>query len=84
TRNGKPAASVAGFCFSDSPALYYVIFFIYGVKKQQKHRTTLPALALISIWLSIKQFGIKTPKSDAMILAGIILSGSFSGVMTFI
>ncbi|MCO5780063.1 MULTISPECIES: colanic acid polymerase WcaD [Citrobacter] len=42
------------------------------------------ALALISIWLSIKQFGIKTPKSDAMILAGIILSGSFSGVMTFI
>jgi len=42
------------------------------------------ALALISIWLSIKQFGIKTPKSDAMILAGIVLSGSFSGVMTFI
>lgn len=42
------------------------------------------ALALISIWLSIKQFGIKTPKSDAMILAGVILSGSFSGVMTFI
>ena len=42
------------------------------------------ALALISIWLSIKQFGIKTPKSDAMILVGIILSGSFSGVMTFI
>ncbi|MFV0264625.1 MAG: colanic acid polymerase WcaD [Kluyvera sp.] len=42
------------------------------------------ALALISIWLCIKQFGIKTPKSDAMILAGIILSGSFSGVMTFI
>ena len=42
------------------------------------------ALALISIWLSIKQFGIKTPKTDAMILAGIILSGSFSGVMTFI
>ncbi len=33
------------------------------------------ALALISIWLSIKQFGIKTPKTDAMILAGIILSG---------
>ncbi len=28
------------------------------------------ALALISIWLSIKQFGIKTPKTDAMILAG--------------
>ncbi|EDZ4555409.1 putative colanic acid polymerase WcaD, partial [Salmonella enterica] len=26
----------------------------------------------------------KTPKSDAMILVGIILSGSFSGVMTFI
>ncbi|MDM2927970.1 colanic acid polymerase WcaD [Citrobacter sp. Cm046] len=42
------------------------------------------ALALISIWLSIKQFGIKTPKSDAMILLGVILSGSFSGVMTFI
>ncbi|MER1975235.1 MULTISPECIES: colanic acid polymerase WcaD [Pseudocitrobacter] len=42
------------------------------------------ALALISIWLCIKQFGIKTPKADAMILAGIILSGSFSGVMTFI
>ncbi|EFX9405623.1 putative colanic acid polymerase WcaD, partial [Shigella flexneri] len=42
------------------------------------------ALALISIWLSIKQFGIKTPKTDALILAGIILSGSFSGVMTFI
>ena len=42
------------------------------------------ALALISIWLSIKQFGIKTPKTDAMILAGVILSGSFSGVMTFI
>ncbi|NDJ57163.1 putative colanic acid polymerase WcaD [Enterobacteriaceae bacterium 4M9] len=42
------------------------------------------ALALISIWLCIKQFGIKTPKTDAMILAGIILSGSFSGVMTFI
>ena len=42
------------------------------------------ALALISIWLSIKQFGIKTPKTDAMILAGIVLSGSFSGVMTFI
>lgn len=42
------------------------------------------ALALISIWLSIKQFGIKTPKSDAMILVGVILSGSFSGVMTFI
>ena len=30
------------------------------------------ALALISIWLSIKQFGIKTPKTDAMILAGIV------------
>ncbi|EQA9399650.1 colanic acid polymerase WcaD, partial [Shigella flexneri] len=29
-------------------------------------------------------FGIKTPKTDALILAGIILSGSFSGVMTFI
>ncbi|ATF91939.1 putative colanic acid biosynthesis protein [Cedecea neteri] len=42
------------------------------------------ALALISIWLSIKQFGIKTPKTDVMILLGIILSGSFSGVMTFI
>ncbi len=42
------------------------------------------ALALISIWLSIKQFGIKTPKTDAMILLGIVLSGSFSGVMTFI
>ena len=42
------------------------------------------ALALISIWLSIKQFGIKTPKTDAMILAGVILSGSFSGVMAFI
>ncbi|HBI09263.1 MAG TPA: putative colanic acid polymerase WcaD [Franconibacter pulveris] len=42
------------------------------------------ALALISIWLSIKQFGIKTPKTDGMILLGIILSGSFSGVMTFI
>ncbi|ROP62706.1 putative colanic acid polymerase [Enterobacter sp. BIGb0383] len=42
------------------------------------------ALALISIWLCIKQFGIKTPKTDAMILAGIVLSGSFSGVMTFI
>lgn len=42
------------------------------------------ALALISIWLCIKQFGIKTPKADAMILVGIILSGSFSGVMTFI
>lgn len=42
------------------------------------------ALALISIWLSIKQFGIKTPKTDAMILAGIVFSGSFSGVMTFI
>ena len=42
------------------------------------------ALALISIWLSIKQFGIKTPKTDAMILLGVILSGSFSGVMTFI
>jgi putative colanic acid polymerase len=42
------------------------------------------ALALISIWLSIKQFGIKTPKTDVMILAGIVLSGSFSGVMTFI
>ncbi|HEB0855399.1 putative colanic acid polymerase WcaD [Citrobacter werkmanii] len=42
------------------------------------------ALALISIWLSIKQFGIKTPKSDAMILLGVILSGSFSGVMAFI
>ncbi len=42
------------------------------------------ALALISIWLSVKQFGIKTPKADAMILFGIILSGSFSGVMTFI
>lgn len=42
------------------------------------------ALALISIWLSIKQFGIKTPKADGMILLGIILSGSFSGVMTFI
>ena len=42
------------------------------------------ALALISIWLSIKQFGIKTPKTDGMILAGIVLSGSFSGVMTFI
>lgn len=42
------------------------------------------ALALISIWLSIKQFGIKTPRTDAMILTGVILSGSFSGVMTFI
>lgn len=42
------------------------------------------ALALISIWLCIKQFGLKTPKADAMILLGIILSGSFSGVMTFI
>lgn len=42
------------------------------------------ALALISIWLCIKQFGIRTPKTDAMILAGIVLSGSFSGVMTFI
>ncbi|WP_455425062.1 colanic acid polymerase WcaD [Dryocola sp. LX212] len=42
------------------------------------------ALALISIWLSIKQFGIKTLKTDAMILFGIVLSGSFSGVMTFI
>ncbi|WP_029593301.1 colanic acid polymerase WcaD [Franconibacter pulveris] len=42
------------------------------------------ALALISIWLSIKQFGIKTPKTDGMILLGIILSGSFSGIMTFI
>ncbi|RPH29059.1 putative colanic acid polymerase WcaD [Buttiauxella warmboldiae] len=42
------------------------------------------ALALISIWLSIKQFGIKTAKTDAMILLGIVLSGSFSGVMTFI
>ncbi|MBV8042436.1 colanic acid polymerase WcaD [Pluralibacter sp.] len=42
------------------------------------------ALALISIWLSIKQFGIKTAKTDGMILAGIILSGSFSGVMAFI
>lgn len=42
------------------------------------------ALALISIWLSIKQFGIKTPKSDGMILLGVILSGSFSGIMTFI
>ena len=42
------------------------------------------ALALISIWLCIKQFGIKTPKADGMILAGIVLSGSFSGVMTFI
>ncbi|ELY5878578.1 putative colanic acid polymerase WcaD [Cronobacter sakazakii] len=42
------------------------------------------ALALISIWLSIKQFGIKTPKTDGMILLGIVLSGSFSGVMTFI
>ncbi|WP_426449357.1 colanic acid polymerase WcaD [Siccibacter colletis] len=42
------------------------------------------ALALISIWLCIKQFGIKTPKTDGMILAGIVLSGSFSGVMTFI
>lgn len=42
------------------------------------------ALALISIWLCIKQFGIKTPKTDAMILTGIVLSGSFSGVMTFI
>ncbi|MGK0703536.1 colanic acid polymerase WcaD [Yokenella regensburgei] len=42
------------------------------------------ALALISIWLCIKQFGIKTPKTDVMILAGIVLSGSFSGVMTFI
>ena len=42
------------------------------------------ALALISIWLSIKQFGIKTPKVDGMILLGIVLSGSFSGVMTFI
>ncbi|KEA50565.1 colanic acid biosynthesis protein [Mangrovibacter sp. MFB070] len=42
------------------------------------------ALALISIWLSIKQFGIKTPKTDVMILTGIVLSGSFSGVMTFI
>ncbi len=38
------------------------------------------ALALISIWLSIKQFGIKTPKTDAMILAGIILSGLFQGL----
>ncbi len=34
TRNGKPAASVAGFA-SDSPALYYVIFFIYGVKNSK-------------------------------------------------
>ncbi len=42
------------------------------------------ALALISIWLSIKQFGIKTPKTDGMILLGVILSGSFSGVMTII
>lgn len=42
------------------------------------------ALALISIWLSIKQFGIKTPRTDAMILTGVVLSGSFSGVMTFI
>jgi putative colanic acid polymerase len=42
------------------------------------------ALALISIWLCVKQFGIKTPKTDAMILLGIVLSGSFSGVMTFI
>lgn len=42
------------------------------------------ALALISIWLSIKQFAIKTAKTDVMILSGVVLSGSFSGVMTFI
>jgi hypothetical protein len=42
------------------------------------------ALVLISSWLCIKQFSIKTPKMDVMVLIGVILAGSFSGVMTFI
>ena len=65
----------------------YVLNFIkFGGKRTTALYFELAffALALISIWLSIKQFGIKTPKTDAMILAGIVLSGSFSGVMTFI
>ena len=70
---GLAAAEMAQIILSGGSSLMEVIskYLIY-------------ALALISIWLSIKQFGIKTPKSDAMILVGIILSGSFSGVMTFI
>ncbi|WP_312946051.1 colanic acid polymerase WcaD [Superficieibacter sp.] len=65
----------------------YVLNFIkYGGKRTTAlyFEPAFFALALISIWLSIKQFGIKTPKTDGMILAGIVLSGSFSGVMTFI
>ena len=42
------------------------------------------ALALISIWLSIKQFGIKTPKTDAMILAGIILPLALISLAVFL
>jgi len=65
----------------------YVLNFIkYGGKRTTAlyFEPAFFALALISIWLSIKQFGIKTAKTDGMILAGIVLSGSFSGVMTFI
>ena len=96
---GLAAAEMAQIILSGGSSLMEVIskYLIYSnsyvlnfIKFGGKRTTALYfepaffALALISIWLSIKQFGIKTPKSDAMILVGIILSGSFSGVMTFI
>ena len=96
---GLAAAEMAQIILSGGSSLMEVIskYLIYSnsyvlnfIKFGGKRTTALYfepaffALALISIWLSIKQFGIKTPKSDAMILVGVILSGSFSGVMTFI
>ncbi|WP_260863411.1 colanic acid polymerase WcaD [Citrobacter sp. Marseille-Q6884] len=96
---GLAAVEMAQIIFSGGSSLMEAIskYLIYSnsyvlnfIKFGGKRTTALYfepaffALALISIWLSIKQFGIKTPKSDAMILVGVILSGSFSGVMTFI
>ncbi|MFG6656324.1 putative colanic acid polymerase WcaD [Scandinavium sp. M-37] len=42
------------------------------------------SLALLSMWLCIKQFAVRTRVADLLVLGGVSLSGSFSGVMVVI
>lgn len=65
----------------------YVLNFIhYGGRRTTSlyFEPAFYALTLISLWLSIKQFGITTKKIDIVVCIGVALSGSFSGLMTFI
>ncbi|EOI3340999.1 TPA: putative colanic acid polymerase WcaD [Klebsiella pneumoniae] len=65
---------------------YLINFVQYGALRSNSlyFEPAFYSLAIISLWLTLRQFKFKRKSFDTLVFIGVLSSGSFSGLMTYI